>query len=42
LGLNDFSDVNDTEFIEMSSDSFLYEFENDENITISWQQLIDK
>jgi hypothetical protein len=42
LGLNDFSDVNDTEFIEMSSDSFLYEFENDVNITISWQQLIDK
>jgi hypothetical protein len=28
LGLNDFSDANDTEYIEMSSDSFVYEYEN--------------
>ena len=26
----------------MSSDSFVYEFENSDNNTVSWQELVDK
>jgi hypothetical protein len=26
----------------MSADSFVYEFENSDNNTISWQELVDK
>lgn len=40
MGLNNFSDSNENEYIEMSTDSYVYE--NTENNIISWQELIDK
>ena len=42
LGLNNFSDSNENEFNEMSTDSVVYENQNSDNYSISLQELINK